>query len=47
MHLYNNAFRYLKMGYACAMAWVMFAIVLVLTLIMIRVSRNRVHYLGC
>ena len=24
MYLYDNAFMYLKMGYACAMGWIMF-----------------------
>jgi len=43
-NLFNNAFRYLRMGYASAMAWVLFAIVLVLTLIQLKLSRGRVHY---
>lgn len=42
--LFNNAFRYMKMGYASAMAWVLFAFVLVLTVIQLRVSRVWVHY---
>lgn len=42
--LFNNAFRYLKMGYASAMAWVLFAMVLVLTLFQLRLSRIWVHY---
>ncbi len=43
-HLFNNAFRYMKMGYASAMAWFLFAIVLVLTIIQLRISRTWVHY---
>lgn len=43
-HLFNNAFRYMKMGYASAMAWFLFAIVLVLTVIQLRLSRTWVHY---
>jgi multiple sugar transport system permease protein len=43
-NLFNHAFRYLKMGYASAMAWVLFAIVLVLTLIQIRLAKTWVHY---
>ena len=31
--LFNHAFRYFRMGYASAMAWVLFVIILVLTLI--------------
>ena len=42
--LFNNAFRYMKMGYASAMAWVLFAIILVLTVVQLRVSRLWVHY---
>jgi multiple sugar transport system permease protein len=43
-HLFNNAFRYLNMGYAAAMAWFLFVIVLVLTAIQMRLSRKWVHY---
>jgi len=42
--LFNYAFRYMKMGYASAMAWVLFAIILVLTIIQLRLSRIWVHY---
>jgi ABC-type sugar transport system permease subunit len=42
--LFNNAFRYMKMGYASAMAWVLFGIILVLTVIQLRLSRRWVHY---
>ncbi len=42
--LFNNAFRYLRMGYASAMAWILFAIVLVLTAIQLRLSKRWVHY---
>lgn len=43
-HLFNNAFRFGNMGYASAMAWVLFAIVLVLTAVQLRTSRRWVHY---
>jgi multiple sugar transport system permease protein len=33
LYLYNNAFRYQRMGYASALAWVLFIIVLLLTLL--------------
>ena len=42
--LYQNAFEYFKMGYAAAMAWVLFLIVLVVTLIQLRVARTWVYY---
>ncbi|MGC8716478.1 MAG: ABC transporter permease, partial [bacterium] len=43
---YNNAFRYFKMGYASAMAWIMFLIILVLTLITFKISARWVYYAG-
>lgn len=43
-YLFNNAFRYLKMGYASAMAWILFVIILILTLVQLRWSRRWVHY---
>ena len=44
MYLYDNAFRYLKMGYASAMAWIQFGIILALTGIVFWISRKMVHY---
>ncbi len=44
MYLYTSAFQYLKMGYASAMAWVLFILNAVMTVIMLRVSRERVFY---
>lgn len=44
MHLYNNAFGYMKMGYASAMAWILFLIILVLTLVIFGTSKKWVHY---
>lgn len=46
MHLYENAFRFLRMGYASAMAWILFLIILLLTALAVRVGRRRVHYQG-
>ncbi|MCX5771225.1 MAG: sugar ABC transporter permease [Candidatus Hydrogenedentes bacterium] len=43
-NLFNYAFRYLRMGYASAMAWVLFAIVLVLTMIQMSLSKRWVYY---
>ncbi len=42
--LYNNAFRYFKMGYASAMAWVLFALTLLITLLVFRSSPYWVYY---
>lgn len=44
MYLYNCAFKYLRMGYACAMAWLLFVVILTLTLIIHRVARKHVFY---
>ena len=43
-YLFNNAFRYFKMGYASALAWILFLIILVLTLIQLKLSPRWVHY---
>ncbi len=45
-HLFKNAFDFSRMGYASAMAWVFFLIVLVLTLIQFRLSSRWVFYAG-
>lgn len=44
MYLFDNAFIYQKMGYACAMGWIMFLIILVLTMTALKFSEKRVHY---
>ena len=46
MYLYDNAFPYLRMGYACAIAWILFVIILLLTLLALRLSSRRVYYGG-
>ncbi len=46
MYLFDNAFRYMKMGYASAMGWVMFIVILLLTLLALKVSERHVHYGG-
>jgi len=46
MYLFDNAFIYHKMGYACAMGWILFLIILGLTLVALRVSERHVHYQG-
>ena len=43
-YLFRNAFGYFKMGYASALAWLIFAIILVLTLIQFKVAPRWVHY---
>ena len=46
MYLYNNAFLYMKMGYASAMAWIMFVIIISITLLIFRSSSRWVYYQG-
>ncbi len=46
LHLYRNAFEYLKMGYAAAMAWILFFIILGLTIVVFRYFGRDVFYLG-
>jgi len=45
LYLYQNAFQFLKMGYASALAWVLFVIILAVTMLQMRFSRW-VHYEG-
>ncbi len=46
MYIYDNAFKYFDMGYAAAGSWVMFAIVLTLSLVVMRWSAAWVYYEG-
>lgn len=41
LHLFNSAFRFFKMGYASAMAYILFAILFVVTYIQLRINRAR------
>ena len=46
MYLYDNAFRFLQMGYASAIGWVQLLIVLALTALSFWSSKRWVHYQG-
>ncbi len=46
LYLYQNAFKYFKMPYASAMAWLLFLIVIAATLIVFRSSAHLVYYEG-
>jgi multiple sugar transport system permease protein len=46
LYLYQNAFRFFDMGYASALAWVLFLIVLLVTLLVFRSSPFWVFYEG-
>jgi multiple sugar transport system permease protein len=46
LYLYQNAFQFLRMGYASALAWILFLIILGFTLVQFRLSNVWVHYDG-
>ena len=46
LHLYNSAFDFWEMGYASALAWVFFVIVLAITIFQLWMSRRWVYYEG-
>ena len=46
LYLYKRAFEFLDMGYASALAWVLFIIILALTLLVFRSQRFWVFYAG-
>lgn len=41
---YENAFKFLKMGYASALSWFMFVVILFLTLVILKSSKRWVFY---
>ena len=46
LYLYGQAFRYLHLGYASAMAWLMLLLVLAMTFVALRSAPRWVHYEG-
>jgi len=44
VQLYTVAFQQFQMGYAAAMAWILFAIIFILSLVAMRFSNRFVHY---
>ncbi|MFC3745576.1 carbohydrate ABC transporter permease [Paenibacillus sp. GCM10012306] len=46
LYLYNKAFMEFDMGYASALSWILFLIILIFTLMVIRSSSFWVHYQG-
>ena len=46
MFVYDHAFQYQKVGYASAVAWVLFLLIVALTLLAFRLSRRHVFYAG-
>jgi multiple sugar transport system permease protein len=46
LYLYQNAFKFFRMGYASALAWALFLVIMVLTALVIRSSALWVFYEG-
>jgi oligogalacturonide transport system permease protein len=44
MKLYTEAFSFYKMGYACAISWVIFIMIMIVTMILFRFSSMMVYY---
>lgn len=44
MMLYQNAFQFFRMGYASAQSWILFIIIISITLIVFRLSDELIHY---
>jgi multiple sugar transport system permease protein len=44
--LYDNAFRFLRMGKASALAWVMFIVIMFFTVVLFKTSAKWVYYGG-
>jgi multiple sugar transport system permease protein len=44
LNLYKHAFQYYHMGYASALAWILFLIVLLLTILAFRISNYWIYY---
>ncbi len=46
LHLYRNAFNYMRMGKASALAWILFVIIVTLTVLLFTSSARWVYYAG-
>lgn len=46
LYLFQNAFQYWKMGYACSMAWILFIVILLFTTLLFKSSARYVYYGG-
>ena len=44
LYLYRTGFRFLEMGYAATLAWILFFIILALTWLVFRYVGTMVHY---
>ena len=46
LYIYKNFFTFQNMSYGATLAWLLFAISLVITLVLFRLSRRWVYYAG-
>jgi multiple sugar transport system permease protein len=46
IYLFQQAFSFLRMGYASALAWLLFVIIMIITVIQVKVGNRFVHYQG-
>ena len=46
LHIYNQAFKYFRMGYGSALAWIFVVLLLLFTFFQLRLSRRWVYYGG-
>ena len=46
VYLFQNAFQFFKMGFASAMAWLLFVIILLITFLQVRIGNRYVYYEG-
>jgi multiple sugar transport system permease protein len=46
IHIYNSAFKYFTFGYASALAWVLFLVIMVISLLFLLSAKKWVHYEG-
>ena len=43
-YLFNNAFRYFRMGYACSLSWFLFFVIMSLTVLLFQSSGRWTYY---
>jgi multiple sugar transport system permease protein len=43
-HIYSTAFRYNRLGYGAALAFLLFALILIVTLVQLRVTQREIEY---
>ena len=46
LELFREAFNFNKMGYGSAIAWLLFVLVMILTLAIFALARGRIYYAG-